>query len=155
MSADPAEQRLAELGIVLPTPPVAAASYLPATRGGGLLWVSGQLPIGPAGLQFAGKLGRDYGIADGQQAARLCAINILAQARAALGSLGAIRRILKLTGFVNGTADFIEPHLVINGASEFLADALADRGRHARSAVTVASLPMGAAVEIEAVIEVA
>lgn len=154
MSDDPAERRLAEMGIVLPTPPAAAASYDPAVRTGNLLFVSGQLPIGPGGLRFAGKIGRDYDLAAGQEAARLCAINILAQARAALGSLDAIRRVVKLTGFVNGTADFTDAHLVINGASELIATVLDERGRHSRAAVTVASLPMGAAVEVDAIIEV-
>ena len=111
--------------------------------------------MGPDGLEFQGRCGAEYDIAKGQAAARLCAINILAQAKAALGDLEAIGRLVKLTCFVNSTPDFGDQPAVANGASDFLVEILGDRGRHTRSAVGVANLPFGVAVEIEAIIEIA
>lgn len=149
------EAKLAALGVTLPSPVAPAANYVPAVRSGQHLYVSGQLPIGPEGLTLKGTLGAGVSIEDAQAAAKLCAINILAQARAALGDLDNIARIVKLTGFVASTADFGDQPKVVNGASDFLAEALGDKGRHARSAVGVAALPFGAAVEVEAIIEIA
>ena len=100
-----------------------------------------------------GKLGSDCSLDEGQKAARICAINILAQLKVALGDLEKVKRVVKLTGFVNGTPDFTEPHLVMNGCSDFLIEVLGERGRHARSAVGVATLPLGVAVEVEAIVE--
>ncbi|MCT8989461.1 RidA family protein [Chelativorans sp. SCAU2101] len=150
------EKRLLELGVELPTTPAAAvANYVPAVETEGLLVTSGQLPIKDGKLMAMGLLGRELGTEAGKLAAKWCAVNVLAQARAALGDLERIRRIVKITVFVASTPDFTEQHLVANGASDFLVAALGDRGRHARSAVGTAALPMNAPVEIEAMIEIA
>jgi len=149
-----AEDALARLGITLPVPAAPAANYRPAMMSGALLYTAGQLPFRDGALVATGLLGRDLATADGANAARWCAVNILAQAKAALGSLDRIARIVKITVFVASAPDFVEQHLVANGASDLLVDALGERGRHARSAVGTASLPLGAAVEVEAIIEV-
>ncbi len=151
--AETAEDRLQALGVELPVPPAPAASYVPTVATGGLVFVSGQVSI-LGDEKYVGKLGREHGVEDGQKAARLCAINILAQLKAALGDLDKVKRIVKLTGFVNCTPDFTDPHRVINGCSDFLIAALGERGKHARSAVGMASLPLDAAVEVEAIVEV-
>lgn len=148
------EARIAELGITLPQAAAPAANYVPFVRTGNQLFISGQIPMGPDGLQFQGKLGAGTSIEDGQAAARLCAINLLAQAKAALGDLDKVVRLVKIVGFVNSAPDFGDQPKVMNGASDFLVEALGDRGRHARSAVGVAGLPFGVAVEVEAVFEV-
>jgi enamine deaminase RidA (YjgF/YER057c/UK114 family) len=149
------EARLAESGITLPTPAVPAANYVPTVLTGNLLFVSGQLPMQDGKLAISGILGGDVSLEQGQQAARLCAINILAQAKAALGELDRIVRVVKLVGFVNCTSGFGDQPKVVNGASDLFVEALGDKGRHARSAVGVAGLPFGAAVEVEAIIEIA
>ena len=149
------ESRLAALGVTLPTPAAPAANYVPFVRTGDLLWVSGQIPMGPNGIEFVGKLGADTDIDTGRAAARLCAINLLAQVRAATGDLEKLVRVVKLTGFVNSTLEFGDHPKVVNGASDFLVEALGDRGRHARSAVGVAGLPFGVAVEIEGIFQIA
>ncbi len=149
------EKRLTDLGVTLPAAAAPAANYLPFARSGNLLFTAGQLPLKDGKLQAAGLLGRDVDTATGQEAAKLCAINVLAQAKAALGDLEKIVRVVKITVFVASAPDFTEQHLVANGASDFLAAALGERGKHARAAVGTASLPLNAAVEIEAVIEVA
>src|SRR5688572_21736413 len=149
------EKRLSDLGVTLPSAAAPAANYLPFVRSGNLLFAAGQLPLKDGKLQAAGLVGRDLDIAAGREGAKLCAINILAQAKAALGDLEKIVRVVKITVFVASTPDFTEQHLVANGASDFLAAALGERGKHARAAVGMASLPLNAAVEIEAVIEVA
>ena len=149
------EKRLTELGVTLPVAAAPAANYLPFARSGNLLFTAGQLPLKDGKLQVSGLLGRDVDTAAGQEAAKLCAINILAQAKAALGDLEKIAKVVKITVFVASAPDFTEQHLVANGASDFLAAALGERGKHARSAVGTASLPLNAAVEIEAIIEVA
>ncbi|SOC23038.1 RidA family protein [Stappia indica] len=148
------EARIAELGITLPQAAAPAANYVPFVRTGNQLFISGQIPMGPDGIQFQGKLGAGTSIEDGQAAARLCAINLLAQAKAALGDLDKVVRLVKIVGFVNSAPDFGDQPKVMNGASDFLVEALGDRGRHARSAVGVAGLPFGVAVEVEAVFEV-
>ncbi|PLX36833.1 MAG: hypothetical protein C0606_13595 [Hyphomicrobiales bacterium] len=148
------EARIVELGITLPQAAAPAGSYVPFTRTGDLLFTSGQIPVGPDGIGFVGKLGDTMSLEDGQQAARQCALNILAQAKAALGDLDKIIRVVKLVGFVNSTPDFGDQPKVINGASDIMVEILGDRGRHARSAVGVASLPFGVAVEVEAILEV-
>jgi enamine deaminase RidA (YjgF/YER057c/UK114 family) len=152
---DTIEKRLGELGVVLPVAAAPAANYLPFMRVGNLLFTAGQLPLKDGKLIASGLLGRDVDVATGKEAAKYCAINILAQAKAALGSLEAIGKIVKITVFVASAPDFTEQHLVANGASDFLAAALGDAGKHARSAVGTASLPLNAPVEIEAVIEIA
>ena len=148
------EARIAELGVTLPQAAAPAANYVPFVRTGNQLFISGQIPMGSDGIQFQGKLGAGTSIEDGQAAARLCAINLLAQAKAALGDLDKVVRLVKIVGFVNSTPDFSDQPKVMNGASDFLVEALGDRGRHARSAVGVAGLPFGVAVEVEAVFEV-
>jgi enamine deaminase RidA (YjgF/YER057c/UK114 family) len=144
------DARLAAQGIVLPIPATPAANYVAFVIEGGLLTVSGQLPMESGVVAVKGKLGAGVDLDEGQRAARLCAINILAQAQAALGDLGRIRRCVRLGGFVASTPDFVEQHKVVNGASDLIAGILGDAGRHARAAVGVPSLPLDAAVEVEA-----
>ncbi len=147
------EDRLDALGIALPPAAAPAANYLPFARHGDLIFISGQLCIGPEGLTIKGKLGDNVTLAEGQEAARLCAVNILAQAKAALdGDLEGIGQIVRITGFVASASGFTDQHLVINGASDLLVDVLGERGRHSRAAVGMASLPLDAAVEIDAII---
>lgn len=153
--ADTIEQRLNQLGVTLPVAAAPAANYVPYVQSGKLLLTAGQLPLRDGKLAVSGKLGADVDLEAGKEAAKLCAINILAQARAALGDLERIARIVKITVFVASDPQFTEQHLVANGASDFLAAALGERGKHARSAVGVPGLPLGAAVEIEAIIETA
>ena len=152
---DTAEQRLAALGIELPKAAAPAANYVPFMRTGNLLFTAGQLPLKAGHLIATGILGRDLDATKGQEAARQCAVNILAQAKAALGDLENIEKIVKITVFVASGPDFTTQHLVANGASDLLVAVLGDKGKHARSAVGVASLPLNAPVEIEAIIEVA
>jgi len=149
------EQRLAELGVVLPVAGTPAANYVPTVRSGSQLFLSGQVPNGPSGPEFKGKLGREFDIEQGRQAARLCALNLLAQAKAALGDLDRVGRVVKLVGFVNSMPDFTDQPKVVNGASDLMVEVFGDKGRHARSAIGVASLPSGVAVEVEAVFEIA
>ena len=149
------DQRLAELGVELPDAPAPAANYVPYTISGNQLIVSGQITMGPNGLEYVAKLGADADVETGQAAARLCAINILAQAKAALGDLDRITQVLKIQGFVNATPDFTQHPAVINGASDFLVEVLGDGGKHARAAAGMGSLPLGVAVEIDAIIEFA
>jgi enamine deaminase RidA (YjgF/YER057c/UK114 family) len=149
------EKRLADLGVALPAAAAPAANYVPFVRSGNLLFTAGQLPLKDGKLQVSGLLGREVDTAAGAEAAKLCAINILAQAKAALGDLEKIARVVKITVFVASTPDFTEQHLVANGASDFLAAVLGERGKHARAAVGMASLPLNAAVEVEAIIEIA
>ncbi|MEL5876100.1 RidA family protein [Cereibacter sphaeroides] len=148
------EARLAELGVTLPDAPVPAANYVPFVKTGALVHVSGQISQGPDGL-IRGKLGADMEVAAGAAAAQACAISLLAQLRRACdGDLDRLVRVVKLVGFVNSTPDFTDQPKVINGASDFLVEVLGEAGRHARSAVSAASLPFGVAVEIEAIFEI-
>ncbi|MEL6967956.1 MAG: RidA family protein [Pseudomonadota bacterium] len=147
------EEKLASMGITLPNPAAPAANYVPFTMSGNLLVISGQIPMGKNGPEFIAKLGDTADLATGQAAAKLCAINILAQAKAALGDLSRIKQVLKIQGFVNATSDFTDHPKVVNGASDFLVEALGDAGRHARAAVGMSSLPLGVAVEVDAMIE--
>lgn len=148
------EQRLAEIGISLPAPIAPVANYVPFAISGPLLFISGQISIGPSGV-VKGKLGASMAIEEGASAARLCAINILAQINAALaGDLDRVRRIVKLGGFVNCAPDFEDQPKVINGASDLMVSVFGDAGKHARAAVGAPSLPLGAAVEIDAIIEI-
>ncbi|WP_428697306.1 RidA family protein [Stappia sp.] len=148
------EARIAELGVTLPQAAAPAANYVPFVRTGNQLFVSGQIPMGASGIEYQGKLGAGVSVEDGQAAARLCAINLLAQAKAALGDLDKVVRLVKIVGFVNSAPDFGDQPKVMNGASDFLVEALGDAGRHARSAVGVAGLPFGVAVEVEGIFEV-
>ena len=149
------ETRLAELGVTLPDAPAPAANYVPYVIAGDMVYVSGQVPMGPDGF-IIGKLGADMSVEDGAAAAKTCAISLLAQLKAACGGdIDRLVRVVKLVGFVNSTADFGDQPKVINGASDFMVAALGDKGRHARSAVSAASLPFGVAVEIEAIFQIA
>ncbi|MCA1440974.1 RidA family protein [Ensifer sp. IC4062] len=155
MSAE-IETRLADLGITLPQAAAPAANYVPYVISGSMLYISGQLPMEAGNVAVAGHVGKDVDLATAQRAAELCAINILAQAKAALsGDLGRIRRLVKINGFVASVPEFVEQHLVINGASNLLANVLGEAGKHARAAVGMAALPFNAAVEIDAIIEIA
>ncbi len=148
------DARLAELGITLPDAPAPAANYVPYVVSGNLVFVSGQIPMQDGGM-ITGKIGAEADVETGKKAARVCALNILAQVRAACGGdLDQVRRIGKLGGFVNATPDFTDAPEVINGASDVIVEIFGDAGRHARFAVAVASLPRGIAVEIDAVVEI-
>jgi enamine deaminase RidA (YjgF/YER057c/UK114 family) len=146
------EERLKALGLTLPDAPAPVANYVPFHMTGNLLFISGQISRATDGSIMTGKLGRGVDVATGRAAAKLCALNILAQAGAALGSLDRISQVVKLTGFVNAVPEFTEHPQVVNGASDCLVDVLGDKGRHTRSAVGVGSLPLDAAVEVEAII---
>ena len=146
--------RLAELGVTLPDAPAPAANYVPFVVTGSIIYVSGQISQGPDGL-IKGRLGDSLTVEEGAAAARSCAISLLAQVKKACGGdFSRLVRVVKLTGFVNSTADFNDQPKVINGASDFLVAVLGDAGRHARSAVSAASLPLGVAVEIEGIFEI-
>jgi len=148
------ESRLAELGVSLPEAPAPAANYVPFVQVGETLYVSGQVSTDAEGL-VTGKLGADMSVAQGAAAARCCAISLLAQVKAACGGdLDRLVQVVKLTGFVNSTPDFTDQPKVINGASDFLVEALGDAGHHARSAVSAAALPLGVAVEIEGIFRI-
>jgi enamine deaminase RidA (YjgF/YER057c/UK114 family) len=149
------EENLKALGIDLPKAAAPAANYVPFMRTGNLLFTAGQLPLKDGHLIATGLLGEDIDASKGQEAARQCAVNILAQAKAALGDLDRIGRIVKITVFVACTPHFTTQHLVANGASDLLVAALGDKGKHARSAIGVPALPLNAPVEVEAIIEVA
>lgn len=151
--SDTIEKRLGALGVTIPAAAAPAANYVPFAQTGNLIFTAGQLPLADGKLQATGLLGRDLDVDAGKNAAKLCAINVLAQIKAATGDLEKIGRLVKITVFVASAADFTEQHLVANGASDFLAEALGDRGAHARSAVGVAVLPLNAAVEVEAIVE--
>ena len=153
--AETVEDRLSALGITLPTPTAPAANYVPTVRCGNQLFVSGQLPMADGKLVATGTLGVDVAIEDAAAMARLCAINVLAQVKAAVGDLGRVVRLVKVTGFVASAQSFGDQPKVMNGASDLFVAALGESGRHARSAVGVAALPFGAPVEVEAIFEVA
>ncbi|MCB1970399.1 MAG: RidA family protein [Geminicoccaceae bacterium] len=147
--------RLRKAGLSLPPAAAAAGNYVPWTRAGGTVYISGQLPLQDGKLLHTGRLGDGVSLEEGQAAARACALNILAQLQAALdGDLGRVRQCLKLGGFVASTSGFHDHPKVVNGASDLMVLALGENGRHARFAVGVASLPMNAAVEIDATFEV-
>lgn len=149
------ESKLNEMGITLPDAPAPAANYVPYVQVGDILYVSGQISQDASGL-IKGKLGDDVDVEAGAAAARACAVSLLAQVKAACGGdLDRLRRVVKLGGFVNSTPDFTQQPQVINGASDLMAEALGDAGKHARAAVSAASLPLGVAVEIEGVFQIA
>lgn len=149
------EARLAEMGITLPDAPAPAANYVPFVVVGDIVYVSGQISTDENGL-ITGKVGDDMATEEGATAARRCAISLLAQVKAACGGdLDRLVRVIKLTGFVNSTADYTDQPKVVNGASDFLVEALGEAGRHSRSAVSAASLPLGVAVEIEGIFQIA
>ena len=150
------DARLAELGLALPEPPKPAASYTPFVQVGNVVYVSGQVPL-EGGELIKGKLGADMDVAGGARAARVCGINLIAQVKAACGGdLDRVRRVVKLTGFVNGTGEFGEQPAVINGCSDLMVEVFGPEvGSHARSAVGMGSLPFGVAVEVEGIFEIA
>jgi enamine deaminase RidA (YjgF/YER057c/UK114 family) len=148
------DRRLEELGLTLPQAAAPVAAYVPAVEAGGLLHISGQLPFRD-GQVITGRLGDDVSLEDGQAAAKACGLMLVAQVKAALGGdLGRVRRIVKLGVFVNSTVDFTQQPEVANGASELMQDLFGEIGKHARSAVGVAVLPRGAAVEVDAIVQV-
>ena len=139
--------------MVLPEAPSPAAGYVGWVRAGNLVLTAGQVAVRDGALIATGRLGQEIDVPTGQACARQCALNVLAQVRAALGDLDRVNRVLKLTVFVASTADFTEQHVVADGASELLAEVFGDVGRHARSAVGVSALPTGSPVEVEAIVE--
>ncbi len=151
---DSIEDKLKSMDLSLPPAAKPAGSYVPVVQTGSLLFVSGQIPMTPEGLQYVGKCGAGMSIEDAQAAAQLCALNILAQIKGTVGSLDKISRIVKVNGFVNSTPDFPDHPKVINGASDFFVSLFGEKGKHARAAVGVANLPFGVSVEVEAVVEV-
>ena len=149
------DARLRQLGIELPEPGVPLANYVPFAVSGNRVFIAGQLCLWNGERRFVGKLGAGISITDGQQAARLCALNILAHLRAACGDdLDRVRRCLRLGGFVNCTPEFTDMPQVVNGASDLMVEVFGDKGRHARAAVGVSSLPAGVAVEVEGTFEI-
>jgi enamine deaminase RidA (YjgF/YER057c/UK114 family) len=149
------DKRLAEKGIELPQAATPVANYVPVTIAGKLAFVSGQVTVWNGEFRFKGKLGKDFTVEQGQQAARLCGLNIIAQLRAALGGdLDRVRRVLKLGVFVNSTADFVDQPKVANGVSDLMVEVFGDAGKHARFAVGTNVLPLDLAVEVDAVVEI-
>lgn len=150
------EEKLRSLGIALPTPAAPVANYVPFVRTGNQLVVSGQLCFGPDGkLVATGQLGGSISMEDGQKAARACAINLIAQVKAAVGDLDKVVRVVRLGGFINSAPGYGDGPKVMNGASDLMVEVFGDKGRHARSTVGVSALPAGAAVEVEGLFEVA
>lgn len=153
--AETVEKKLQELGIALQEPRAPMANYVPFVRTGDLLHVSGQICLdGDGKLVAKGRLGDDVSVDAGQKAARVCAINLLAQVKAALGDLDKVKRVVRLGGFINSAAGFTEGPKVMNGASDLMVAVFGDKGKHARSTVGVAALPADAAVEVEGLFEV-
>jgi enamine deaminase RidA (YjgF/YER057c/UK114 family) len=149
------EQRLSDLGIVLPVPAKPVANYVGWARTGNLVFTAGQVTLKDGKFEYIGKLGKEFTVEEGYKAARLCAVNIISQLRDACdGDLMRVKRIVKLVGFVNGVPDFADQPKVINGASDLMVEVFADKGKHARSAVGAGSLPLNVAVEVEAIAEI-
>ena len=150
------DARLAELGIEVPEAAAPVANYVGYVRSGNLVFVSGQVPLVDGAFKFQGKVGAEFSVEEGQEAARICAINIIAQLKAACGGdLDRVRRIVKLGGFVNSTPEFTDQPKVINGASDLMVAVFGDAGKHTRAAVSAGALPLGVAVEIDAIAEIA
>src|SRR6266404_1484864 len=149
------DKRLAELGIALPAPASPVGSYVPYVNVGALVFISGQLPRAEGKLAFTGKVGRDVTVENGQAAARVCALNLLAQLKVACaGNLDRVVRCVRMSGFVNSDPEFKDHPQVVNGASDLMHEVFGESGRHARTAVGVAALPANAAVEVEAIFEI-
>jgi len=150
------ESRLKDLGIVLPTPPAPVASYVPFVASGNLVFISGQVTLAADGLKYVGTVGKELTLEDGKAAARLCAVNVIAQVKAAAGGdLDRVKRCVKVTVFVNAIPGFAQHPEVANGASDLFVEVFGDAGRHARAAVGAGSLPRNVATEVEAVFELA
>ena len=148
------EDKLKQMGLSLPEPPPPGGNYIPAVRTGNLVFLSGVTPRRPDGRPFAGKLGKDLTVEEGYEAARICGLNLLANLKKAIGDLDKVTHVVKLLGMVNSDPDFTQPPAVVNGCSDLLVAVFGDKGRHARSAVGLATLPGGVAVEIEMIAEV-
>jgi enamine deaminase RidA (YjgF/YER057c/UK114 family) len=148
------EEKIRKLGFELPEAPKPVAAYIPAVRAGSLVYTAGQVAIVKGELKYKGKIGKSLKLEDGQKAAEICALNCLAAIKGAIGELNLIKRIVKLTVFVNSADGFTEQPKVANGASELLVEIFGEKGKHARSAVGVDELPLNAAVEIEMIVEV-
>ncbi len=150
------DARLAELGIEVPEAAAPVANYVGYVQSGNLVFVSGQVPLVDGAFKFQGKVGAEFSVEQGQEAARICAINIIAQLKAACGGdLDRVRRIVKLGGFVNSTPQFADQPKVINGASDLMVAVFGDAGKHTRAAVSAGALPLGVAVEVDAIAEIA
>ncbi|MGY8992694.1 MAG: RidA family protein [Rhodospirillales bacterium] len=149
------ERRLLELGIELPKPSTPAANYVPYVITGNTVVISGQVTFAGGKLQYAGKVGGDFSVDDGYQAARICALNLISQLREACdGDLDRVHRVVRLGGFVNCTPDFTEQPKVINGASDIMVEIFGDAGKHARAAVGCSSLPLGSATEVDGIFDI-
>lgn len=152
------EEKILALGIELPNAPQSAGSYVQVAITGNLVFVSGQIPVEPGSIpmqvKYKGKVGKDISLEEGQEAARLCTINALAQLKSTLGSLEKIRKFVKVSGFVNCDASFSNHPQIINGASDFIVQLFGEKGRHSRSAIGASSLPLDSAVEIEFIVEI-
>jgi enamine deaminase RidA (YjgF/YER057c/UK114 family) len=149
------DARLAELGIEVPEAAAPVANYVGYVQSGNMVFVSGQVPLVDGAFKFQGKVGAEFSVEDGQEAARICAINIVAQLKAACGGdLDRVQRIVKLGGFVNSTPEFTDQPKVINGASDLMVAVFGDAGKHTRAAVSAGALPLGVAVEIDAIAEI-
>lgn len=150
------EARLKELNLVLPTPPAPVASYVPFVVSGNQVYISGQVTLTPEGLKYVGTVGKELSLEDGKAAARLCGLNVIAQAKAACGGdLERVKRIVKVTVFVNAIPGFGQHPEVANGASDLFVEVFGDKGKHARAAVGAGSLPRNVATEVEAILEIA
>jgi enamine deaminase RidA (YjgF/YER057c/UK114 family) len=150
------DARLAELGITLPTPPAPVASYVPYVISGHQVFTSGQITVAPEGIKYVGTVGKDLSLEDGKAAARLCAINVIAQIKAACGGdLDKVKRCVKVVVFINAIPGFAQHPEVANGASDLIGEVFGDAGKHARSAVGAGSLPRNVACEVEAIFEIA
>lgn len=150
------DKRLAELGITVPVPAKPVANYVGWVRTGNLVFTAGQVTLKDGKVEYIGKVGKEISTEDAAKAARICAINVIAQLREACdGDLDRVKRIVKVVGFVNGVPEFAEQPKVINGASDLLVEVFGEKGKHARSAVGAGSLPLNVAVEVEAVAEIA
>jgi len=152
---DKIDAHLVELGIELPQAAAAVANYVPYVFDGGQLWIAGQVPFWNGAVKYTGRVGESVSLVEAVDAAKVCALNILAQTKAALGSLDRVTRIVKLGGFVNAVPGFTDHPKIINGASDLMVEVFEDKGRHARFAVSAASLPFNVAVEVDAVFEIA
>ncbi len=149
------ESRLKELNIVLPSPPAPVASYVPAVVSGNIVYISGQVTFASDGLKYIGTVGKELSLDDGRAAARLCGLNVIAQAKSACGGdLERVKRIVKVTVFVNAVPGFTQHPEVANGASDLFVEVFGEKGKHARAAVGAGSLPRNVATEVEAIIEI-
>ena len=147
------EKRIADLGVTLPAPGAPAGNYVPFVIAGNLVFMAGPVAREAGKMKYTGKVGRDLSVEDGQAAAKLCAVNLLSQLKAACGDLDRVERCVRLGGFVNSPPDFLDHPKVVNGASDFIVEVFGERGQHARTAVGVSALPLDSAVEVEAIFQ--